>query len=297
MTIATWLQSTLLPDQQARQAAEEALKQAEAQPGCAVLLFRLAVDQSLTQVEPALRQAAAIHMKNLIVRRWERREPNKFMNNRFASNEPPAEPLADADKAVVRSNLMEAIIVSPSVVRSQLGLCLRTIVQADYPAAWPELLPSICNGMTSPEPAREPRPPAKARALPRLTRARRLNRISAPLSPSPGVRTPRPRAHPRAQLARAAPPSPLSLLQTSVPYPPPSRLACDHSHSLLPPLPSRERRPARCPLRAACARQSVRIPTRAVRTAPPSLRCLTAPPSLRCLPHAAHALALRHAPF
>ena len=53
-----WLQATLNPDLAQRQAAEEALKQAEPTPQHAVQLFRLAADSSV-QVDDAMRQAAA----------------------------------------------------------------------------------------------------------------------------------------------------------------------------------------------------------------------------------------------
>ena len=96
--IGGWLQATLLPDQQQRQAAEEALQQGALQPGHAGALFRLAVDPSM-QVDPVLRQTAAVHMKNTVNRRWD----------------PPTKPsrggelivaLAEPDKTSIRNNLV-----------------------------------------------------------------------------------------------------------------------------------------------------------------------------------------------
>ena len=140
--VGTWLQCTLNPDQQQRQAAEEALRLAVDEPGHVVTLFRLAVDTSIPAELP-LRQAAAINMKNVIGRRWEPRDPPKHLQEHAT----PA--LADADKAVVRSNLAEALAVSPPTIRSQLGLCLKTIANADYPEKWPELLSTICAGLSA----------------------------------------------------------------------------------------------------------------------------------------------------
>ena len=61
------LQHTLNADQQVRQSAEESLKANERVPGHVVTLFRLAADSSLP-VETALRQAAVILMKGIIMR-------------------------------------------------------------------------------------------------------------------------------------------------------------------------------------------------------------------------------------
>ena len=142
--VGTWLQSTLSADQQTRQGAEEALRQSEDAAGHVVSLFRLAADSAIP-VDPQIRQAAVINMKNLVARRWEPREPPKHLK------EPPIPALGDSDKEVVRTNLCGAIAVAPQTIRSQLGLCLRTIVAADYPARWPALIGVIGSGLVSPD--------------------------------------------------------------------------------------------------------------------------------------------------
>ena len=125
-----WLQSTLSADQAQRQAAEDNLKQSEFAPEHVVHLFRIAADASV-EVDVALRQAAAIRMKSVISNGW---APD--------GREKPA--LSAADKAVVRDNLVEAIVFSVPVVRTQLGLCLRSIAQTDFEGNWPGLVPAIC---------------------------------------------------------------------------------------------------------------------------------------------------------
>ena len=130
-----WLQSTLSADQTQRRAAEEALKQSEFAAEHVVHLFRIAADTSVA-VDVALRQAAAIRMKTVISRGW---DP--------ASSSADGKVLSAADKAAVRDNLVEAMVVAVPVVRTQLGLCLRSIAQIDYPGNWPGLLPAICANM------------------------------------------------------------------------------------------------------------------------------------------------------
>ena len=130
-----WLQSTLSADQTQRRAAEEALKQSEFAPEHVVHLFRIAADTSVA-VDVALRQAAAIRMKTVISRGW---DP--------ASSSADGKVLSATDKAAVRDNLVEAMVVAVPVVRTQLGLCLRSIAQVDYPDNWPGLLSAICANM------------------------------------------------------------------------------------------------------------------------------------------------------
>ena len=82
-------------------------------------------------------------MKNLITKRWEAPSDRARDGLAWANGEGPAAPLAEADKAVVRENLLEAMIFAPSVIRAQLGLCLRRIAGADFPERWPSLLPAV----------------------------------------------------------------------------------------------------------------------------------------------------------
>ena len=130
-----WLQSTLSADQTQRRAAEEALKQSEFAAEHVVHLFRIAADTSVA-VDVALRQAAAIRMKTVISRGW---DP--------ASSSADGKVLGATDKAAVRDNLVEAMVVAVPVVRTQLGLCLRSIAQVDYPDNWPGLISAICANM------------------------------------------------------------------------------------------------------------------------------------------------------
>lgn len=147
--VGTWLQLTLNQDKQQREQAEEALKLSAAQPGHVVVLFRLAIDPAVP-AEPTLRHAAVIYMKNVIHRRWEPIEPPKHLRDR---GEQGMEAIPDDDKAVVRNNLCQALVAAPPQIRSQLGLCLKTIAACDYPAKWPTLLDSIRSGLQPTDPS------------------------------------------------------------------------------------------------------------------------------------------------
>jgi hypothetical protein len=52
-------------------------------------------------------------------------------------------PLAEEDKAAVRSVMVEGVTRSPHAVRVQLAECVRKLVYSDYPQHWPELLPQV----------------------------------------------------------------------------------------------------------------------------------------------------------
>ena len=81
-------------------------------------------------------------MKNVISRGW---DPAYATDNKM---------LGEADRAVVRDNLVEALIFAVPVVRTQLGLCLRSIAQVDYPSNWPGLVPAICANLQQRHPER-----------------------------------------------------------------------------------------------------------------------------------------------
>ena len=77
-------------------------------------------------------------MKNVVKRRWDPPKPPPHRKHEAA-----LEPLAEADKAVLRGNLIEAIAVAAPQVRSQLALCLKHVAFSDYPERWPDLLAQI----------------------------------------------------------------------------------------------------------------------------------------------------------
>lgn len=91
-----------------------------------------------SQLDGALRLAAAIQFKALVVNCW---APDE--------DEPAAPRLPEADKAVVRANMLEAVVQAPPNLRQQLGVALRAQLDDDFPDAWPELLPSVVAALGS----------------------------------------------------------------------------------------------------------------------------------------------------
>ncbi len=73
-----------------------------------------------------------------------------------------ASPIPEVDKAAVRDNLLEGIVRAPPLVRAQLGECLKSVVYADFPDAWPGILPAVTAQLATQARARG-RAPLRAR--------------------------------------------------------------------------------------------------------------------------------------
>eukprot|EP01027_Heterolobosea_sp_BB2_P008936 GEZU01013235.1.p1 GENE.GEZU01013235.1~~GEZU01013235.1.p1 ORF type:complete len:201 (+),score=27.39 GEZU01013235.1:45-605(+) len=135
------LQRTLSPKKEDITAAEEQLKQFETVPGYVSSLFQLCVHND---VDIAIKQAGAIYMKNFVNREW------------HPVNEETSQPskIHDSEKVFLREHLLEALIHSHPNVRSQFAVCLRSIIDIDYPDNFKNLLPGILNNFNSNEPTR-----------------------------------------------------------------------------------------------------------------------------------------------
>lgn len=72
----------------------------------------------------------------------------------FQPTDATTPPLPDADKATVRDNLFEASVLAPGPVRAQLAECVKQVAAADFPLAWPSLIPSLEAALSSGEPSR-----------------------------------------------------------------------------------------------------------------------------------------------
>lgn len=121
------LGASLNQDAAVRTAAETALKQVAHQMGHLSNLLRVTVEES---AEEAVRQVAAITLKNLVKNDWDCDTGEGIK-------------ISIADQATVRDNLVAALVASPPVVRAQLAEAAKYVVHHDYPDRWPGLLPSI----------------------------------------------------------------------------------------------------------------------------------------------------------
>uniref|UniRef100_A0A4W3GXB4 Importin 8 n=1 Tax=Callorhinchus milii TaxID=7868 RepID=A0A4W3GXB4_CALMI len=120
-------------DPNLRIAAENELNQSYKIINFAPTLLQIIVSD---QVEFPVRQAAAIYMKNMVTQYWPDREA------------PPGEAMLpfnihENDRQQIRDNIVEGIIHSPDLIRSQLAVCLRIIIKYDFPGRWTTVVDKI----------------------------------------------------------------------------------------------------------------------------------------------------------
>lgn len=126
------------PDPAVRQASEQQLGEAQRLPGALVGFLSLTTN---TNLDIALRQAAAITFKNVVARAWEDR----------TEEEKPSILVPKEEKAAIRSQLLDALAYAPPLIRTQLAECVKSIVYADYPGEWPDILQTIVGFLGSNE--------------------------------------------------------------------------------------------------------------------------------------------------
>ncbi len=127
------LSQTYSPDRTLRQQSESALKNLANVPGATPLLLQVSCNRS--QVDTAVRQAAAIQLKNLVKARYTARDGPVLRGTQ--------------DAEVLKRDLVSAIVSEPhSSVRDLLVEAVSAIATADFPEAWPALLPELVANVT-----------------------------------------------------------------------------------------------------------------------------------------------------
>ncbi len=86
------------------------------------------------------RQAGAIYLKNMVNHSWS--EPEEGEEPRFNIHE--------QDRAIIRDQLVDAVVHAPIAVRSQLCVCIGLIAKEDFPGKWSSLVDKICVYLQSP---------------------------------------------------------------------------------------------------------------------------------------------------
>ncbi|KAK4804484.1 hypothetical protein SAY86_004301 [Trapa natans] len=124
-SLAVVLQAALSPNPDERNAAENSLDQFQYTPQHLVRLLQIIVDGNC---DMAVRQVASIHFKNFIAKNWSPQEPDEQHK------------ILEADKSMVRDHILVFVAQVPPLLRVQLGECIKTIIHADYPEQWPQLL-------------------------------------------------------------------------------------------------------------------------------------------------------------
>lgn len=87
-------------------------------------------------VDPAIRQAAAVHFKNTIKKGWDDEE---------------AIAISVADRTTIKSHLVQLMCTTPPQIQAQLSESISLIAAADYPQQWENLLPELVAQFQSPD--------------------------------------------------------------------------------------------------------------------------------------------------
>ncbi|XP_046861110.1 importin-7-like [Xenia sp. Carnegie-2017] len=127
-------------DPSLRVEAERQLNEFYQTPGFVSQLLQVVMS---TDAQQSIRQSAGIYLKNMITHCWRNREQRDAVGNEtifVISNE---------DKNLIRSNIIEAIIQSPELIRLQLTVCVSKIMLHDFPEFWPTAPQIIHNYLAS----------------------------------------------------------------------------------------------------------------------------------------------------
>lgn len=116
------ISSTLTPDANIRRQAELDLKHAEENPGFVPAL----VEVLQAEQDNAVRQAAAVYLKNKIIHAW---NPG--------DDYPQNKRIPDEQKESFRQRLPHLLAATPPNIRTQLIAALQTILHKDFPERWP----------------------------------------------------------------------------------------------------------------------------------------------------------------
>lgn len=94
-------------------------------------------------VELPVRQAAAVFFKNEVVNYWYEKEGK---NGQIEYS------IHEQDKELIRNSIIEAIALSPPLIRNSLGMSLSSIIKNDFPGKWPAIVEKIALFLQSADP-------------------------------------------------------------------------------------------------------------------------------------------------
>lgn len=143
--IVDLLKRTLDPG--VREAAEKEILKVQKIIGFCPALLQIVLNESF---ELPVRQSGAILLKNLICLHWSDK-----------SYDPTKDPVApfslhEQDRAVIRDNMVEAMVRATEVLRLQLAICVSTIIKADFPGRWSAIVEKVSLVLETPEPLHWP---------------------------------------------------------------------------------------------------------------------------------------------
>ncbi len=141
------LSQSLSPDKPTRENAERALLSAQTAPGHALAVLRV-VSASSAPPNAAtaggdlpVRQAAAVHFKNMVKGGWTPDEDNDGAARYI---------IPESDRALIKDNLVSLMCTVPPQLQSQCSESIALIASSDFPAKWDNLLGDLISKFADP---------------------------------------------------------------------------------------------------------------------------------------------------
>ena len=120
--------------------AEAQLAQASKYPGHALDVVRLVASSDAADL--SVRQAAAVHFKNLIKKAWDESKDESDRGGIVLSPD---------DRNTVKSHLVELMCTVPPQIQAQISESISLIAEVDFPKNWQNLLPELVQKLNSPD--------------------------------------------------------------------------------------------------------------------------------------------------
>ncbi|KAJ2413554.1 Nonsense-mediated mRNA decay protein 5 [Coemansia sp. IMI 209128] len=137
-TLVSLFDSTLHPEPEVRQAAEQQLQSLESQDGFLAILLQMII---AADIPIGTKQSVSIYFKNRIRRSW---SGTQRALEQYA-------PINEADRTVTKENILLAIYSSPQAIKMQLTECLGVALKYDFPEQWPQLLGQVKEFLHAPD--------------------------------------------------------------------------------------------------------------------------------------------------
>jgi len=139
--LQTVLSQTLSHDSAIRRAAENNLSVAQKISGHPLTVLSLVASSDVAN--GAIRQAAAVHFKNIVKKGWD--------TNAEDGNE--GIEISEHDRKLIQNHLVELMCTVPHQIQAQCSEAISLIAAVDFPSKWDNLLPELVQKFSSPDPS------------------------------------------------------------------------------------------------------------------------------------------------
>ena len=126
------LSQSLSPDASIRKNAENALLTSQSSVGHALTVLRLVASNDAA--DGPVRQAAAVHFKNMVKKGWAPDEHDDDAKKYY---------VPDSDRDLIKNHLVELMCTVPPQIQAQCSESISLIASCDFPSKWDNLLPDL----------------------------------------------------------------------------------------------------------------------------------------------------------